>query len=351
MRYRIKEALTLGSYALMGWLVWQWWHGGLSWQLTSTCLVIAGLHLCVIGINLRERLEAFADTISRLTILVPLWVGVVFSVLGWLFARTLSLKLAASGVLVAFAVVYLIYRGVRAHYQKVGHGMLPVGKRGPVWMCPPPKAAKDGDIGIYDGFVGKSLHDTGGHGGVVIQDYSTGQKYLFTTLMQTGAIIQNLDDVSKGTYFYLRPINDLTEVTKLLGYPSAERMVEQSTAWCAKRRAMWNRLFDRLPFSSSKLITGLRTKWLSKVTGYDWMGLLFGRVPFDHWICIVGAEEHSRRRGIKTARSGAGFFWGFGNPRNPIFKIADKYYRPVDEQDRLEFLAAEAREAERTGKA
>src|SRR5580700_1575871 len=134
MRYRIKEALTLGSYALMGWLVWEWWHGWLSWQLTSTCLVIAGLHLCVIGINLRERLEVFADTISRLTILVPLWVGVVFSVLGWLFARTLRLKLAASGVLVAFAVVYLIYRGVRAHYQKEGHGMLPVGKRGPVWM-------------------------------------------------------------------------------------------------------------------------------------------------------------------------------------------------------------------------
>src|SRR5262249_32081903 len=120
-----------------------------------------------------------------------------------------------------------------------------------------------------------------------------------------------------------------------------------SQGWTADRRAMWNRFFDRLPFSSSKFMTGLRQKWLSRVTGYDWLGLLFGRVPFDHWICIVGAEEHSRRRGIKTAKSGAGFFLGFGNPRNPIFKIADKYYRLVDEQDQEEFEAAEALEASR----
>jgi hypothetical protein len=348
MRYRIKELLTFGSYALMGWLVWQWWHGWLSWQLTTTCLVIAALHLCVLGINLRERLEVFADYISRMTILVPMWVGIAFSALGWLFARSFQLKLAASGVLLVFALVYLIYRGVRAHYQKVGHGILPVGPRGPVWMNPSPKAARDGDIGIYDGFVGEELHNAGGHGGVVLQDYSAGQKYLFTSLMETGAIIQKLEDVSTGTYFFLRPIEDLTRVQKLLGLPEAQEMVEQCNGWRVRRHAFINQLFDRLPFNSSKFMTGLRQKWLNKCTGYDWFGLLFGRVPFDHWICIVAAEEHSRRRGIKTARSGAGFFGGFGNPRNPIFKIADRYYRLVDEQDQREFEAAEAAEAERT---
>ena len=56
-------------------------------------------------------------------------------------------------------------------------------------------------------------------------------------------------------------------------------MCEQDAAWKDRTQARVNWLFDHLPFNKTSLMLKLRQKF--HVSGYDWLGLITGRVPAD----------------------------------------------------------------------
>jgi hypothetical protein len=151
--------------------------------------------------------------------------------------------------------------------------------------------------------------------------------------MDTGAIINKLTDIANpdkesGLYVVMRPVVKLDAYQRALGYPLAQVMCEQNASWRTTTQAKVDLVFDHLPFNTTSFMLKLRQKF--HVSGYDWLGLITGRVPSDHWICIVAALEHSRRRGIKTARYGSGALGlgtGFADATNPDYVLSDPNYR------------------------
>ena len=331
MKINIIKLLTGLSYIWLLRLTWLWFHGQLDWQFAGGFLVISGLWLGLTVVNLRKRLQAFYDNFARLSILLPIWLGVGISITGFIFADSFALHVVAVALLTGWRVVYLLYRRTRAQYEKAGHGLLPEG----AWINVPPEAYEDGDITLTAGFVATDLKNSVGHGEVTVVDYKAQPPafYSFSSYMGTGAIINKLEDIANparesGLYIVLRPNKTLSEAQKACGYPLAVTMCDDNALWRHLMQTRVNWCFDHLPFNKTPFMLKLRQK--CHVSGYDWLGLITGRVPTDHWICIVAALEHSRRRSIKTARYGLGLLGlgtGWFDATNPDYVLSDPNYR------------------------
>ncbi len=343
MKINIIKLVTGLSYLWLLRLTWLWFHGQLDGPFAEGCLVISALWLGLTVVNLRKRLQAFYDNFARLSVLVPIWLGLIISLVGFLFAPSLTLHVVASILAIGWGGVYLLYRHTRDKYIKAGHGLLPEG----AWLNPPPEAYEDGDITLTAGFVATDLKNSVGHGEVTVVDYSTspGTLYSFSSYMGTGAIINKLTDIANperesGLYIVLRPRSPLSLAQKLSGYPLAQSMCEENVAWRDKTQARVDWWFDHLPFKQTAFMLKLRQK--CHVSGYDWLGLITGRVPNDHWICIVAALEHSRRRAIKTARYGLGALGlgtGWFDATNPDYVLSDPHYRLLTTADQKNWAA------------
>jgi hypothetical protein len=330
MKANLIKFITGVSYLWLVRVTWLWIHGQLDWQLSGGCLAISALWLILTVVNLRKRLQSFYDTPSRLSILLPLWLGLVVATVGFFAASSLELRIAAGALLTGWLAVYGRYAQVRSQFQKEGHGWLPDG----AWINPPPEAYEDGDITLTAGNVARDLKNSVGHGEATIVDYESTPPvfYSFSSYMDTGAIINklvNIADPSKesGLYIVMRPREPLTDAKKAAGYPLAQLMCQQNVGWKVRTQAKVTCVFDHLPFNKTAFMLKLRQK--CQVSGYDWLGLITGRVPSDHWICIVAALEHSRRRGIKTAHYGSGALGlgtGFADATNPDYVLSDPNY-------------------------
>lgn len=331
MKVNLIRLITGLSYIWLIRLTWEWLHGDFDWQLAGGCLSVSLLWLGLTEVTLHKRLQAFYDNFARLSITVPICLGAALSTAGFLAATDLTLHVLGLALLAGWAAVYGSYRATLRKYQKAGHGLLPEG----AWINPPAEAYEDGDITLTAGFVATDLRNSVGHGEVTVVDYitPTPKFYSFSSYMGTGAVISDLADIANparesGLYIVMRPVRPLTAAQKAAGYALAQTMVEQNTIWRAKTQARVDWLFDHLPFNKTSLLLKLRAK--CHVSGYDWLGLVNGRVAPDHWICIVAALEHSRRRGIKTARYGLGLLGlgtGWFDATNPDFVLSDPNYR------------------------
>jgi hypothetical protein len=346
MKINLIRLITGLSYIWLIRLTWEWLHGDIDWQLASGCLAVSTLWLGLTEVTLHKRLQAFYDNFARLSITVPIFLGAALSVAGFFTATNLGLHAYAVALLAGWAGVYASYRLTRKRYETAGHGLLPEG----AWINPPAEVYEDGDITLTAGFVATDLRNSVGHGEVTVVDYSqTPPKFAsFSSYMGTGAVISDLADIANparesGLYIVMRPIRPLTAAQKAAGYALAQAMCEQNAIWRQETQARVDWLFDHLPFNQTAFMVKLRAK--CHVSGYDWLGLVNGRVAPDHWICIVAALEHSRRRSIKTARYGLGLLGlgtGWFDATNPDFVLSDPNYRLLSIADQRTWQAKKA---------
>jgi hypothetical protein len=336
MRNKITKFCTLLSVVWTTLFVWSWTHHQLALPLSSGCLTLSTLWLAVTAINLRKKLQTFADRFSRIAILTQIWLGSAITLAAYLTADSEPLAIAAYASLAAWAGIYLLYRFTRSRYAKAGHGLLPKD----AWINPPAEVYQDGDITLTSGRIAQKLQNSVGHGEITVGDYSSPEPelYSFSSYMESGTVINKLSYIANpanegGLYIVMRPRVPLTEAQKLSGLPLAKVMCEQDAAWRDRTQARVNWLFDHLPFNKTNLMLKLRQKF--HVSGYDWLGLVSGRVPADHWICIVAALEHSRRRGIKTAH----YSKAWGEPTNPDAVLSDPNYRLLTTTDQKNWVA------------
>jgi hypothetical protein len=246
----------------------------------------------------------------------------------------------------------MVYRRNRKNYVKVGTGLLP----DDIWLNPPAAALVPSDQfltcgkskkeGLENGGVAHIAHEGVGHGATLLQK-PDGTLCTITSLMATGALINPLEEMTvqhaHGEYIVLRLREPFDAETNDLAYQIALRMVAENAAYRDRTNATLDRFFDHLPLPGS-IKAKLRSK--IKVTGYDFFGLVWGRLMPDHWTCIGACLELYRRMGVHTDDYGTGLFGlgtGFLNTVMPVSLLAgvsgkvDPAFTPLTLKDKHEY--------------
>jgi len=343
---KIGEAF---AYLGLGYISYLFVAGHLDLHFSLACTILSALWLALTAREMNTLLRTYFDVLSRLKVRIPLTFGLLLSGLA-LFASlpngTISLHLAPLPVVAALEIcgwvaVYIAYRRTSARYRQQGHGPLPKG----AWVNPDWQALQVGDLILTSGRMANRLHETVGHGEVVVE--VNGQMKTLSSYMEHGTSVSVLKDVTEsnlkgGHYIALRLVQPLSDAQKAVIPSLLTIMLGQTEQWKAEVRARRQAFYKRfhVPAFMQKLVDKK-----APITGYDWFGLFTGRLATDHWTCIGACLELLHRIGVKTNDYGTGVL-GLGtgvlDPIMPVRFLADKAFRLLTEEDAKAFQKRKA---------
>ncbi|MCC6976687.1 MAG: hypothetical protein IT343_00090 [Candidatus Melainabacteria bacterium] len=334
MFYRILKFAGQSSYLLLGWLTWLWFHGGLSWEFSLSCLAVSGLWLTITVLGMRQLFTTYFDLFSRLKVLLPLITGVALAGLAVFTAQTDTIFYAAAGELIAWTGVYILYRRNRQQYMIKGHGPLPKG----TWINPSQEALRPGDLILTSGRIATRLHESVGHGEVVVMG-EDGRLMAFSSYMEHGTVYNRVEVLtrkpeSRGHYVVMRLATPLSAEELELMPKLCKIMLKENDRWRNEARATRDKVLAWLPLPGF-VKNFIKAKF--KVTGYDWFGLLTGRRAASHWTCIGACLELYARLGVKTNRYGTGLLGlgtGLLDPIMPVRFLSDPAFVLLTEEDK-----------------
>jgi len=188
MFYRIMKFAGQSSYILLGWLTWLWFHGGLSWEFSLSCLAVSGFWLALTVLGMRQLFTTYFDVMSRLKVLLPVVTGIALAGLAVYTTKSETILVGAALELVAWTGVYLLYRRNRKQYMTKGHGPLPKG----TWINPPKDVLRPGDLLLTSGRIATRLHESVGHGEVVVMG-EDGRLKAFSSYMERGTVLNPVE--------------------------------------------------------------------------------------------------------------------------------------------------------------
>ncbi len=337
MRYRlVKSATTVIYFSLLA-LTWAFFDGGLDVRFGLGAVIISGAWLIVTRIQIGHLLETYYDILSRLEVDVPLVMGMFLSGAAIFAAMHESIKIIAALEFVGWTVVAIIYRHNRQKYEKQGHGPLPKG----CWLSPPAEALVAGDLMLTSGRVATNLHEAVGHGEMAIEE-PDGEMKSFSSYMKVGLVLNPLSAIThssaeSGYYIILRLRTPWTKEQKDKAAAIAHEMLLENAHWRDARNARRTKFIEGLPLPQSWKAT-LLVK--TRASGYDWLGLFFGRLAKEHWTCIGACLELYRRLGIQTNQYGTGLL-GLGStifdPIMPVRFLSDPALRMLSLDDKEAF--------------
>lgn len=334
MFYRIMKFAGQSSYILLGWLTWLWFHGGLSWEFSLSCLAVSGFWLILTALGMRQLFTTYFDVISRLKVLLPLVTGLALAGLAVYTTKSTAVFATAGFELVAWIGVYLLYRRNRKQYMTKGHGPLPKG----TWINPPKDALRPGDLLLTSGRIATRLHESVGHGEVVVMG-EDGRLKAFSSYMERGTVLNPVELLtrkpeSRGHYVVMRLTTPLTAEELELMPMLCRVMLKENDRWRNEARATRDKILRRLP------LPRFAKSWIAskiKVTGYDWFGLFTGRLAPSHWTCIGACLELYGRMGVKTNHYGTGLLGlgtGLLDPIMPVRFLSDPAFKLLTEEDK-----------------
>lgn len=337
MRYRLVKSATTVIYLCLLVLTWLFFDGGLDIRFGLGAVIVSGAWLIVTRAQIGHLLETYYDILSRLEVEIPLVIGMFLAGAAVFAALYEQVKVIAVLEFIAWTVVAIQYRHNRAKYEKQGHGPLPRG----CWLSPPAEALMAGDLMLTSGRVATHLHESVGHGEMVIEE-PNGDMKSFSSYMKDGLVLNPLNEIARasaesGYYIILRLNTAWTIEQKDQAAAIAHEMLVENARWRDARNAKRTRFICDLPLPQS-------TKdWLlvkTKASGYDWLGLFFGRLAKEHWTCIGACLELYRRLGIKTNQYGTGLL-GLGStifdPIMPVRFLSDPALRMLSLEDKAAF--------------
>ncbi|CAN5127712.1 hypothetical protein BH11CYA1_BH11CYA1_06570 [soil metagenome] len=353
---RLTKTTQSLAYLALIYISWKWFAGELDWNFSVACVSLSALWLALTTYESRGLFLSYFDILSRLKVILPLLFGLALAGLAilapnhvsetalnlqlghWQIIKLTPLKVFAISEVLGWAMLYFSYRRNRNRYKTQGHGPLPKG----AWVNPHPDALQDGDLILTSGRVAKRLHETVGHGEMVIE--INGQRSTWSSFMERGAVVQNLREVAEtnlkyGHYIALRLSKPLDSRQKEIAPQLVAIMLEQNQqykgATLARRLAFYQR------FHLPQFLRNLIDKKVP-VSGYDWWGLFTGRLARDHWTCIGAVLDLYGRLGIKTNNYGTGLIGlgtGLLDPIKPVRFLGDSAFRLLNESDRATFEA------------
>jgi len=334
MFYRIMKFAGQSSYILLGYLTWLWFHGGLSWEFSLSCLAVSGFWLALTVLGMRQLFTTYFDLFSRLKVLLPMWTGLALAGLAVYSTDSQAILIAAVCELVAWSGVYLLYRRNRKQYITKGHGPLPKG----TWINPPKEALRPGDLILTSGRIATRLHESVGHGEVVVLQ-EDGKLMAFSSYMEHGTVFNRVEVLtrkpeSRGHYVVMRLVHPLTPEELELMPKLCRVMLKENDRWREEARATRDKVLGYLP------LPRFAKTWIKSrltVTGYDWFGLFTGRRAASHWTCIGACLELYARLGVKTNRYGTGLLGlgtGMLDPIMPVRFLSDPAFKLLTEEDK-----------------
>ncbi len=333
MYFRLVKGATTVAYLSLIVLTCLFIDGGLDWRISLGCDIISGLWLVLTRLQMGHLLKTYFDVLSRLEVTIPMTIGIALSTLALTLPHHPVLRVVAAVEFVVWIYMYFLYRRNRQLYILQGHGPVPAG----TWISPPADVLKPGDLLLTSGRVAERLHESVGHGEMVLVSPG-GDKMALSSYMARGLVLNPLDEVtiasaSQGHYIALRPLHELSPEQVRRGWEIAEDMLAANKAWRDRVNRARQRTVSRLPIPQpwrDRLATSL------KATGYDWLGLFMGRMATDHWTCVGACLEVYERLGIKTNPYGTGLL-GFGttlfDPIMPVRFLSDSAFKVLTTND------------------
>lgn len=337
MRYRLVKSATSVIYFSLLYLTWLFFDGGLDIRFGLGAVIISGAWLIVTRMQIGHLLETYYDILSRLEVEIPLIMGMFLSGIAIFAALHESVKVLAAIEFVAWVNIAITYRRNRQKYEKQGHGPLPKG----CWLSPPAEALMAGDLMLTSGRVATNLHESVGHGEMVVEE-PDGEMKSFSSYMKDGLVLNPLNAITHssavtGYYIILRLRTPWTKEQKDRAAAIAHEMLLENAHWRDARNARRTKFIESLPLPKSWKDTLLvRTR----ASGYDWLGLFMGRLAKEHWTCIGACLELYRRLGITTNQYGTGLL-GLGStifdPIMPVRFLSDPALRMLSTDDKKVF--------------
>ncbi|MDR3613647.1 MAG: hypothetical protein P4L53_08770 [Candidatus Obscuribacterales bacterium] len=335
MHYRLLKFLHGTAYLAAVVVTVLWFRGLTDWRLGAGSLTVSAFWLLLTAIDLRHLFRTYFDILSRLSVLVPLALGLALSVLGFFTVPEGASQLVAVGLVCGWLLVYLRYRHNRLSFQQEGHGPLPEGS----WINPPAEALEPGDLILTGGMVADTLHESVGHSETVVLA-PDGSHVLFSSYMDRGLVFDPISTLAaEEIYVVVRQTVPFTPVKLALEYPLASIMIGQSAGWAEKAKAARDERLRKFAW----ILPQSFSTWLNRkfpITGYDWVGMFSGRIAPDHWICITSNLELFHRLGVATKQYGVGLL-GFGtglfDPTQPVRVLNDPAFRLLTLADKAAF--------------
>ena len=335
------------GFAYLGLVVLTWkfaHHHVFDDNLSLGCATISGLWLAITLLEMRNYLHSYFDSVARLALVLPTILGCLLAVLLLIGNHGLALRAVSVVLIGGWSFVFYQYESHKREYLRTGkQRWLPKD----TWTNPPAEAFEPGDTLLTFGRFAKLAGDPLGHGEKAIIDPNKIMRSL-TSLMDKGVIIRLLSFVATmretaGSYVVMRLKTPLTEEQQRVGWEIAQIMLAENERWRKEEQARWDRIFNDLShFLPQTIVERLRKK--VHVTGYDWLGLVFGRQVRSHWTCIACCEEWDRRMGLPTEEQASAFLWGFLDPIMPVRSLKDRAYRILTLEDKRLFEAKMAKQ-------
>src|SRR5262249_29318968 len=192
------------AYLSLIWLTWLFIDGGLDWRLSLGCDIISGLWLVLTRVQMGHLLKTYFDVLSRLEVTIPMTMGMLMSLLALVLPHHPALRVVPAIELICWSCMYMIYRRNRQLYVLQGYGPVPTG----TWISPPAAALEPGDLLLTSGRVAARLHESVGHGEMVLVN-PQGEKIALSSYMAAGLVLNPLNQVTiasdqTGHYIALR---------------------------------------------------------------------------------------------------------------------------------------------------
>ncbi len=330
--FAFHKAATTAGYLGLLLLTWRLIDGKAMWQVSAGSTFLSAAWLILTRLKMYHLLQTYFDVFSRLEIVVPMGLGVVLSVVALMTPSGRELHATAVLEIIIWGLLFGIFWRNKSRYEKRGYGPVPKG----TWISPPASVFKPGDLILTSGNVARRLRESVGHAAAVVQDPG-GALFAISSHMDRGCTLEPIEDVLQetrhGYYIVLELAHQIPDSELPKMYELAMEMVKENRDWSSARNVTWHKFVVALPVPQSWKDFLLK---VYRCTGYDWLGMLFGRLPPHRWTCIGAALELYHRMGIKTNPYGTGLL-GFGtsllDPIMPVRFLADPAFRLLTKDD------------------
>jgi len=341
----LKTAKAVANLAMI-YVSWKWYQHGFGLETAVGCLMVSSMWLALTLCQMRFLMRSYVTILSRLQMWLPMAFGFGLSATVMVTAHSHLVLFLGAFSFVAWALVLAWYSGQASKFKNRGVGVLPKG----IMINPPAEMLPAGAILLMSGIPG-AIGEAVGHGEIVIPDGD--RKWAFSTYMKYGVVMNPLEEVlprraKRGITVARVPVVPWSEEQCKHSLLQARAMLRQNKEWVVRKREARARMLQKLPLPS--LVTSLIGAALEKtvpVTGYDWGGLLLGRIKMNHWTCIGSVQELLWRMGITLDRYfGTGLLGAGTSILDPIMpaRFFDlKCYRDLTEADYKAWLETQGK--------